>query len=91
MTPNKYIKHWGIDRAKREVALIGTIAVITSDKDWLSELNRLVESHRIVESYDGIDKARDFISPYSGEQLNKKIYSPMLRTKQAIADVESCQ
>jgi hypothetical protein len=56
-----------------------------------SEIKRLVESHDLVESYGGIDEAKDFISPYGAEQLNKKIYSPMLRIKQAIADVESCQ
>ena len=36
----------------------------------------------------GVSKAKDFISPYSVDQLSKKVYSPMLRLKQAIADVE---
>lgn len=64
------------------------------ERDFLqkkcAELRQLVESHELVKSYGGIDKAKDFISPYSNEQLNKKVYSPMLRIKQAIADVENC-
>ncbi|MGS0705026.1 hypothetical protein ACVBEE_00435 [Acinetobacter sp. ANC 3781] len=73
-----------------ENTCVSHIKVQLNELVKMDDLKRLVESHRIVESYGGIDKARDFISPYSGEQLNKKIYSPMLRTKQAIADVESC-
>ena len=56
----------------------------------VSELRLLVESYDLVQEYGGVLKAKDFISVYGIDQLSKKIYSPMFRLKQAIADVESC-
>ena len=97
MKPNEYIRHMGIDRAKREVGLIGTIAVITSDKEWLSELKRLVESHDLVQEWklpeddeSGLDGAHLYLDCYAYYTSDKE-KAKLDRLNQAIADVESCQ
>ncbi|MGU3289068.1 hypothetical protein ACLBWM_05540 [Acinetobacter radioresistens] len=91
MKATEFVKKFGWERAKREVALIGTIAVITGDRNWLSDLKRLVESHELL----GII---DLESPLVDELANELIETgrPRLvelgkRIKQAIADVEACQ
>lgn len=54
---------------------------------YIDELKRLVESHDLVESYDGLFEAKIYAdSEYrslSAPQITKRL-------KQAIADVESC-
>lgn len=90
MKAAEYLKKHRINRVKSDLSIVekhGVNSFFT--EKFVAELRQLVESHELVKSYGGIDKAKDFISPYSNEQLNKKVYSPMLRIKQAIADVES--
>ncbi len=102
MKATEFVKKFGWERAKREVALIGTIAVITGDRNWLSELKRLVESHKLVivwrmpegwrDSYDGdelgLHGAKMYLDMYGNYEL---VGDELERFKQAIADVEACQ
>ena len=55
MKANEFVKKFGWDRAKREVALIGTIAMMCGDNDFNNDLKRLVESHELVEKVGGLD------------------------------------
>ena len=49
MKANEFVKKFGWDRAKREVALIETIAMMCGDNDFNNDLKRLVESHAMIE------------------------------------------
>ncbi len=102
MKATEFVKEFGWERAKREVALIGTIAVITGDRNWLSDLKRLVESHELVivwrmpeawsGDYDGdvngLEGANMYLEMYGNYEL---VGEELERFKQAIADVEACQ
>ncbi|MCK4089809.1 hypothetical protein HCY66_06885 [Acinetobacter radioresistens] len=85
MKATEFVKKFGWERAKREVALIGTIAVITGDRNWLSDLKRLVESHELVNHMGGLEKAMDAVINQEANGRN------MTQLAQAIADVEACQ
>ena len=87
MKANEFVKKFGWDRAKREVALIGTIAMMCGDNDFNNDLKRLVESHAMIEKdFESVE-----IAEY--EYMVSGCYSDSywLRVKQAILDVESCQ
>lgn len=85
MKANEFIKKFGWDRAKREVALIGTIAMMCGDNDFNNDLKRLVESHELVFEHGSIDRAKKYAnSPYTAPEVKCAI-------EQAIADVESCK
>ena len=98
MKATEFVKKFGWERAKREVALIGTIAVITGDRNWLSDLKRLVESHEILGLFKSLDQAKADVAAceYAGHaDLLVKLdcgigYINTARVKQAIADVEAC-
>mgnify|MGYP003607994886 CR=1 FL=1 len=87
MKANEFVKKFGWDRAKREVALIGTIAMMCGDNDFNNDLKRLVESHAMIE------KDFEFVEIAKYEYMVSGCYSEpyWIRIKQAIADVESCQ
>ncbi len=53
----------------------------------LDLVKRIVESHELVEFFDGISEIKDILSPVDGLQLSDKAKA---RLKQAIADVEAC-
>lgn len=99
MKANEFVKKFGWDRAKREVALIGTIAMMCGDDDFNNDLKRLVESHELVEKHGGLISARKYIKflrssvdigLYHGlDDVDYKTEIPLI--EQAIADVESCQ
>ena len=87
MNAIEFVKKFGWDRAKREVALIGTIAMMCGDNDFNNDLKRLVESHAMIEKdFESVE-----IAEY--EYMVSGCYSEpyWIRIKQAIADVESCQ
>ena len=97
MKANEFVKKFGWDRAKREVALIGTIAMMCGDNDFNNDLTRLVESHELVLEWklpeddeiglDGANLYLDYYAHYTSDEEKAKLD----RLKQAIADVESCQ
>ncbi len=94
MKANEYVKLVGWEYAKLNASSCSHQYYFLHNgyaEVCVSELKHLVESYDLVQEYGGVIKAKDFISPYSVDQLSKKVYSPMLRLKQAIADVESCK
>ena len=86
MKANEFIKKFGWDRAKREVALIGTIAMMCGDNDFNNDLKRLVESHELIrKDFESVEMAEyEYMISASYNE------SYWVRVKQAIADVESC-
>jgi len=94
MKATEFVKKFGWERAKREVALIGTIAVITGDRNWLSDLKRLVESRELVESIGGLPAAKAHLNSVAERCVNgglEAVREQYKILKQAIADVEACQ
>ncbi len=104
MKANEFVKEFGWEEVKEIVDGLkvdfyfkgiktSPVVIFDDGETWCSydDLKHLVESWQLVQDYGGVSKAKDFISPYSLDQLSKKVYSPMLRLKQAILDVESCQ
>lgn len=94
MKANDFVKNFGWDRAKREVALIGTIAMMCGDNDFNNDLKRLVESWELVEEFDDLEQAKSWVAdmdiemPYQVKGSNRRFMKDELI--QAIADVESC-
>ena len=100
MKANEFVKKFGWDRAKREVALIGTIAMMCGDNDFNNDLKRLVESHELVEKVGGLLSAKaninemvvDSGSGYVSDGAKLYDYDFSFGSlRKAIADVESCQ
>ncbi|AWV87075.1 hypothetical protein [Acinetobacter radioresistens] len=89
MKATEFVKKFGWERAKREVALIGTIAVITGDRNWLSDLKRLVESHELVKYLGGYERTRARLK--MARKNGTTFGADHLRWEKAIADVEACQ
>ena len=87
MKANEFVKKFGWDRAKREVALIGTIAMMCGDNDFNNDLKRLVESHELIrKDFESVEMAEyEYMISASYNE------SYWVRVKQAIADLESCQ
>lgn len=96
MKANEFIKKYGVDEAKYFVDKV--IDHISMGDDFKAEeLKRLIESHDLVKSYNGIYGAKNtlklFLSSieiglYHGiDGVNSEFEIP--RLKQAIADVES--
>ena len=82
----EFIKKYGLDVAKHKV---DGLKIIESMGDKLSiedeKLKSLVESHELVESYGGLENAKD--EYFSCVQNNE----PASYIAKAIADVESCK
>ncbi|MEQ1419479.1 hypothetical protein [Acinetobacter indicus] len=99
MKANEFVKKFGWDRAKREVALIGTIAMMCGDNDFNNDLKRLVESHELV-AIHGFEKSKEIVAnaPSDDHFYSWTLGSSGVRDKtvnigelrKAIADVESC-
>lgn len=85
MNAFEFVKENGIERAKREVELIGTIAVITCDEVWLAELKCIVESFEIIKRDFGCIELAEY--EYAVSDSYDDPY--WIRVKQAIADVEA--
>lgn len=100
MKANEFVKKFGWDRAKREVALIGTIAMMCGDNDFNNDLKRLVESHELV-AIHGFEKSKEIVAnaPSDDHFYSWTLGDSGVRDKtvnigelrKAIADVESCQ
>lgn len=94
MKATEFVKRFGWERAKREVALIGTIAVITGDRVWLSDLKRLVESFETVGIWGGLPAAKAHLTSLAERCANGGLESVRGQYKilrKAIKDVEACQ
>ena len=82
----EFIKKYGLDVAKHKV---DELKIIESMGDKLSiedeKLKRLVESHELIEQYNGLFEAKELI------RVSPKLTSELRWLAAAIADVESCK
>ena len=82
----EFIKKYGLDVAKHKV---DELKIIESMGDKLSiedkKLKSLVESHELIEQYNGLFEAKELI------RVSPKLTSELRGLAAAIADVESCK
>ena len=82
----EFIKKYGLDVAKHKV---DELKIIESMGDKLSiedkKLKSLVESHELIEQYNGLFEAKELI------RVSPKLTSELRWLPPAIADVESCK
>lgn len=93
MKANEFVKKFGLDLARRDVAALESGFIKKEDFsehygfEILDELKRIVESHELVEKdFKSVEMA-EYEYMVSGDYSD--IY--WVRVKQAITDVESCQ
>ena len=91
MKANEFVKKFGLELAKRDVAALDSGFIKREDFlehygfDILDDLKRLVESHELVKEHGNLERAKMYAeSIYTAPEVVE-------RMKQAIADVESCQ
>lgn len=82
MKANEFVKLVGMGRAKQHIKAMD---IQNWHNDFYNNLKRLIESHDLVESYDGIESAKMMI-----ERTKFPLSDRIIRLKRAIADVESC-
>ena len=82
MKANEFVKLVGWGRAKQHIKAMD---IQNWHNDFYNNLKRLIESHDLVESYDGIEGAKMMI-----ERTKFPLSDRIIRLKRAIADVESC-
>ena len=90
MKANEFVKKFGSKSAKYWIDHFNNVNTLPDEfinTEFLDDLKRLVKSHDLVESYDGLFEAKIYAdSEYrslSAPQITKRL-------KQAIEDVESC-
>ena len=100
MRANEFVKKYGIDKAKELVSsIINTISVngyvcdpcfITDDGEFVgyNDLKRYVDSYELVESYGGLESAKEFVGSEYRKLSQPKTYN---RLCEAILDVENCK
>lgn len=100
MKANEFVKKYNIDRAKELVSsIINTISVngyvcdpcfITDDGEHVgyNDLKRYVDSYELVESYGGLESAKEFVGSEYRKLSQPKTYN---RLCEAMLDVESCK
>ena len=96
----KFVKKYGIDKAKELVSsIINTVSVagyvcdpcfITDDGEHVgyNDLKRYVESYELIESYGGLESAKKFVGSEYRKLSQPKTYN---RLCEAILEVESCK
>ena len=91
MKENEFVKENGIEKCKR---ILDDLTDQGHNGDFYKELKRLVESHEIVEyignDLDGAKQVYAFTKDCVHIAMRDRMI-PVIRLKQAIADVESCQ
>lgn len=98
MKANEFVKKFGWDLVKRDIACLESGFITKSDFmehygfEILDDLKRLVESWELVESYGGIDSLNDLfiVHGMSHARVMKVGGLTYADAMQAIADVESC-
>lgn len=95
MKANEFIKKFGLDLAKRDIAALDSGFIKRKDFlehygfDILDDLKRIIESHELVESKGGLTKAKEILADNPVWCFGSKRYSSPI--ERAILDVESCQ
>ena len=93
MKANEFVKKFGSKSAKYWIDHFNNVNTLPDEfinTEFLGDLKRIVESHRLIEVEGGIDQVKDtfsFAYKHGADELTE--YGK--RLKQAILDVESCQ
>ena len=82
MKANKFLRDNGIVKCSRIVDDLSEQGV---DSDFTKDLKCLVESHELIEQYNGLFEAKELI------RVSPKLTSELRGLAAAIADVESCK
>ena len=82
MKANEFLRDNGIVKCSRIVEDLIEQGV---DSDFTKDLKRLVESHELIEQYNGLFEAKELI------RVSPKLTSELRGLAAAIADVESCK
>lgn len=96
MKANEFVKKYGWDLVKRDIACLESGFITKSDFmehygfEILDDLKRLVESWELVEKHGGLSEAKEIEQQYWNSGVGSAMIVSM-ELKQAIADVESCQ
>lgn len=101
MTPEEFIKKFGVERAKQMVNADDSVhaLVFATTKVSFLELKRFVESHELVKAWQlpednndetGVDGARMYLECYAFYSTDEE-KAKLDRLEQAITDVEACQ
>ena len=78
---NEFLRDNGIVKCSRIVEDLIEQGV---DSDFTKDLKRLIESHELIEQYNGLFEAKELI------RVSPKLTSELRGLAAAIADVESC-
>lgn len=91
MKANEFVKKFGWDEVISELNKTQDNVVVmwlgsqSNDYALVKDLKRLVESHELIEQYNGLFEAKELI------RVSPKMTSELRELAAAIADVESCQ
>ena len=95
MKANKFLKDNGLTKCSR---IVDDLTEQEVDSDFVKDLKRLVESHELVESFGGLEMAKESLknlpSEYQSYTMTRDdtgATTQSFKLKQAIFDVESCQ
>ena len=91
MKANEFLRDNGLTKCSR---IVDDLTEQEVDSDFVKDLKRLIESHEIVEyignDLDGAKQVYAFTKDCVHIAMRDRMI-PVIRLKQAIADVESCQ
>ena len=79
---NEFLRDNGIVKCSR---IVDDLIEQGVDSDFTKDLKRLVESHELIEQYNGLFEAKELI------RVSPKLTSELRGLAAAIADVESCK
>ena len=82
MEANEFLRDNGIVKCSR---IVDDLIEQGVDSDFTKDLKRLVESHELIEQYNGLFEAKELI------RVSPKLTSELRGLAAAIADVESCK
>lgn len=86
MKANQFVKAYGLKRIRHLLTMSSNAIVYCLDGEHVhvDDLKRLVESHELIEQYNGLFEAKELI------RVSPKMTSELRELAAAIADVESC-
>ena len=84
MKANEFLKDNGLTKCSR---IVDDLTEQEVDSDFVKDLKRLVESHEFINERGGLEHVKNLIAT----KLHWFDVDAIIKTNQAIADVESCQ
>ena len=90
MKANEFVKKFGSKSAKYWIDHFNNVNTLPDEfinTEFLGDLKRLVESHEFINERGGLEHVKNLIAT----KLHWFDVDAIIKTNQAIADVESCQ